>query len=395
MRTKIFHCFVLFLIIIHISVCDMFFLGTSIWSYLTTLCEVVFIVVAVQYFKKVGKFDRIEKLGAFYFIFILFFSIINGLPNTNIVSLIGRAIEIATVLMLFHLNRDNLNPLLLTGTITLSICVYCNFYLVWLNPIGIIDMEGDPYFLLGTNYNQIGPKVLCAIVFNILLLDTTKITWVNLFFLSYAGIYSLFLVGSMTSLVSISFFLTVFILSYLLKGKLNKLFFVIGISFVLLFQVFVVFEGDTLMNSDALSFLNLIGKDITFTGRTKLWSYSSDYFWDSPIWGHGFISPREYAYSGFFHGIMKNSHNYIYNVMHKGGIILFITVFLLLKTCYDRVKIDIKKQTAFVVLMAAVVFMIMSLFEAYETYYVFLISTFMFYYPYLQKSNSKLCKQYQ
>lgn len=378
---KIFHAVVLCIIIIHISICSLIFHGTSIWAYITYACEASFVIILFQFIKSVNRIDKFEYLGLIYLLFILSVSIFSNLSSNNIIALFGRFIEIASLVILFHLNRKSLTFLLVTAVITLSICVYCNFFFILQFPLGIPDFEGETYYLLGTNYNKFGPKILLSIALNILLLYHSKLAWLNLLALSFVGISSLFIVGSMTSFVSLIIFLISLGLSLLFKGKLNRMIIHSVIVVVLIFEVFVVFGGDSVANTQTNNFLNFIGKEATFTGRTRLWDYSGEYFLDSPLFGHGFVTTVDYGKSKAFHGIAMNSHNYIYNVLHKGGIFLFFIFFLLVKCGYNVIKHHLKRYDAFCILMAAATFMVMCLFEVYETFYVFFILTLMYYYP--------------
>lgn len=390
---KIFHAVVLCIIIIHVSICSLFFQGASFWAYITYACEASFIIILFQFLLSGKRIDKFELFGLAYLLFLLLVSVFTNLSSDNIVALFGRFIEIALLVMLFHLNKKSLIFLLVTGTIVFSIGVYCNFLFLLQFPDGIPNFDGDNYYILGTNYNQFGPKILLAIALNILLLNRSKFAWCNFLALSFFGVYSLIIVGSMTSLVSIVIFLISLGVSLAFNGRLNRLIIFSTLMLVIIFEVFIVFLGDSISNVTTNDFLNFIGKDSTFTGRTQLWNYSGDYFLDSPLFGHGFVTPNDYGNSKAFHGITRNSHNYIYNVLHKGGILLFLLLFLLVKCGYNAIKRNSKKNDAFCILMTAVTFMVMCLFEVYDSFYVFFILTLMFYYPMfcLKKYENCIC----
>lgn len=387
---KTFYGMALCLVIIHICICDLLFQGSMLWTYLTYSCELSFLIILFQFLSHSKKLLSIEKISIFYFLFLLLISVYYGLPTTNLISLIGRTIEIGIILMLFHLNRNSLTYLITVATVTLSICVYSNLYMVVLFPEGIPDFQGEHYFLLGTNYNQIGPKILLALVMNIIILGKSILPWCNFFILSGAGILSLYIVGSMTSLISIIIFLCAIFVSLYTGLKCRRLLLFGTLASIFTFEVLVVFLGASIINSQANEFLNFIGKDLTFTGRTYLWDYSGNYFMDSPLWGHGFVTPVDYAKSGLFHGIAKNSHNYIYNVLHKGGILLLITIIILFKKGYRRIKKYLKYNKAFCIVMASIAYLIMSLFEAFDSFYIFFYITLMFYYPYFASNGNSV-----
>ena len=322
MLNKIFHCIAMAAVIVHIIICSEFFAGTQFWSFLTLLCEAFFVIILAQYIIQGVSLNSLEKLSIAYFILLFMLTILYNLETTKLFSLIGRSVEIAILLMIVKLHRNDLTFFLLTGAIVFSVAVYANYYTLLLNPEGMLTSDGDVYYLLGTNYNQIGTKVMFAFLFNVLLGYKYKIAFLNAIVVCVIGGASLIMVKSMTSTVCLALLLLIYVNSW--SNSLNKVMLNGLLCFFILFQTFVVFLGNTISTTETDSFLTFIEKDRTFTGRTLLWEYSADYFIDSPIWGHGNIDASDYYKSGYFHGIRKTSHNYVYGILHKGGIILHI-----------------------------------------------------------------------
>lgn len=382
------HCLAIAAMIIHISLCSEYFEGSALWTYLTYLCEFLFLLVSFQFLTARVKFDSIEKYGLFYFIFIAATSIVNQLPSSNIIALMGRFMEISTVLMIVHIHKNNLNPIIMTCTFTLSVLVYMNFYNLLQNPFGMLNSSGEPYFLLGTNYNQIGTKILFAFLFSIITSNINKWFVLNNLVVGALGLTSVLIVGSMTSVVCLSILMLAYILSW--NHKVNKLLFWSLLGFFCFFQIFIVFVGEHLSGGIFYDFLDSIGKDSTFTGRTRLWERSLFYFWDSPIFGHGFITPSDYANSLFFHGDARNSHNYIYNLLHKGGIVLLFIVCKLLSISFRNIKSSFDCGIGYMIVISSVVFFIMMLFECYDSFWVFIILILMYYFPFYSKKECNL-----
>lgn len=378
MLKKIFHSIVIAVVIVHIAICSEFFGGTNLWSYLTYLCALFFVVVGLQYIQKGGRLNALERLSIFYFIFLFLLTILYGNASTNLVPLIGRSMEIATLLMIVKMHKNDLTFVLTTGTIVFSVCVYCNLFVLVQNPLGLIGDDGEAYYLLGTNYNQIGPKVIIAFLFSVLLSSRRKAVIINTIAVAVTGMISLVVVNSMTSAVSMALLLVGYLLSW--NRRFSNLILWGSLAAVILFQILVVFFGNGLSSDGSNAFLDLIGKDPSFTGRTELWTYSAGYFWDSPFWGHGYIDPSDYLDSGYFYGISKNSHNYIYNVLHKGGLILLLVIFMMIKISYRHIKARIDERSAYIILMTGVTFLIMCLFEVYDAIYTYLLLIFMYYY---------------
>lgn len=378
MLKKIFHSIVFSLVIVHVAICSEIFDGTPIWSYLTYLLELCFLIVGFQYFRKGINLNRLEKLSIFYFFYLFVLTIIYGKADTNLLPLIGRSLEIALLLMIVKLNEKDLFFYVISGSVVFSICVYCNFYSLLLNPLGFLNSDGEIYYLIGTNYNQIGPKVMFAFLFSVLLTYRYKIAIVNVIAVAVIGMISLFMVNSMTSAVSIIILLFIYLTLWI--RPLKKIILYSLLFYIVFFQIFIVFGGNALNTTDTNMFLDLIGKDATFTGRTELWSYSSGYFWDSPVLGHGYISSQDYQDSGFFHGIKKTSHNYIYNILHKGGIILLFVIYQLIAISYHKIKKKFYQSNVYIIVLTGIVLMMMSLFEIYDSIYVYFLLIFMYYY---------------
>lgn len=377
MLKKIFHSLVFSLVIVHIAICSEFFSGTPLWEYLTYLIEFCFLIVGIQYFLSDIKLNRLEKLSIFYFIFLFILTIVYGNASTNLFPLIGRTLEIALLLMIVRLNEKDLYFYLFIGTVVFSACVYANFYFLLLNPLGFPSSEGEAYYFLGTNYNQIGPKVMFAFLFSVLLTYRYKIAIINVIAVAAIGLASLIMVNSMTSAVCLSLLLIIYLTSWI-RG-LKRIVLYSLLLFIVFFQIFIVFSGNALNTKDSNLFLDSIGKEATFTGRTELWAYSANYYWDSPIWGHGFISAKDYYESGYFHGIKKTSHNYIYNILHKGGIILLFIIFQLIAISYKKIKKKVYDNNVYIIVLTGVILMMMSLFEIYDTIYVYLLLIFLYY----------------
>lgn len=365
-------------VIVHIIICSEFFAGTQLWSYLTLICEAFFVIIFAQYIIQKVTLNSLEKLSIAYFVLLFMLTILYNLETAKLFALIGRSVEIATLLMIVKLHRNDLTFFLLTGTIVFSIAVYANYYALLLNPEGMLTSDGDVYYLLGTNYNQIGTKVMFAFLFSVLLASKYKIALLNAIAVGAIGMASLLMVKSMTSTVCLALLLIVYVNSW--SNRLNKVMLKGLLCFFILFQIFVVFLGNTVSTTETDSFLTFIEKDRTFTGRTFLWEYSADYFFDSPIWGHGNIDATDYYKSGYFYGIRKTSHNYVYGILHKGGIILLLIIYNLVMISYRRIKRYINQFRAYTIIMTGAVLLVMCLFEIYDTIYLYFLLIFMFYY---------------
>lgn len=289
------------------------------------------------------------------------------------------AFSITTYLFLFNYYQDKYYTLLLGILFVLSVAIYCQLFQCILHPEKwmVEDTKDIHGFILGGNYNHIGSRVIVALAVSIITVRQSKWLKYNLVLLFICSFVILFMVRSMTSLSCMFLFL---FLSLIRNKKLLSL----GIAglFVgaILFEVIVCFSGTGLQNNELASWFvkDVLGKDMTFTGRTYMWDAAIRVINQSPIWGYGYPDREWYMANMTTRAI--GAHNYILNTMIYGGVILLIIyISAIVKSIAHLIKInDVNSMR----LMSAFgVFNIMMLFEVYETPLVFLLLTIMYYYP--------------
>ena len=148
---------------------------------------------------------------------------------------------------------------------------------------------------------------------------------------------------------------------------------------VILFQVIVCFSGKGLENNELARWfiIDVLEKDMTFTGRTEMWDSALRIIADSPIWGYGFGD------ADWFRAHMSNraigAHNYILNTMVYGGIILLVLYLAIIIQSFQNL-IRANDFCSKRMMAAFGVMSIMMLFEIYSTPLVFLQLTIMYYY---------------
>lgn len=93
--------------------------------------------------------------------------------------------------------------------------------------------------------------------------------------------------------------------------------------------------------------VNLLGKDVTLSGRIYLWDTVLEVLRSNPLWGMG-VQPDEFdkefffEQSGYVIGCAVNHpHNYLLNVAYHGGIVsalIFIAIYLYAAIGIDKAK---------------------------------------------------------
>jgi O-antigen ligase len=185
--------------------------------------------------------------------------------------------------------------------------------------------------------NNLGQYASIAIIFFSYQYFNSSSRFEKLFSISFLLLSFILLLGSfsMTNIVLITIFMTIFLLS-----NTKKIFSPIGISYNFIFLLFVFFLFITgfiwLTNPELINiFFDITGKDPTLTGRTEIWSLVITQNINDLITGVGFQSfwiPEKLSKIILFQYWMPNqSHNgYIDMILEIGFIgltIFIITIF--------------------------------------------------------------------
>ncbi|MEP0271096.1 MAG: O-antigen ligase family protein [Balneola sp.] len=168
-------------------------------------------------------------------------------------------------------------------------------------------------------------------ILGLLLLFTGKGIWRYLVF-----VLCLFLVYksqsaiSLLTIVGASFYLlTERILSRIkeLKNHTNKII-LAGIA------GFIAFIA-----SDFASFMELIGKDITLTGRLQIWLYSIFSIREHLWFGYGFESFwQDQTLTHNLGWTINHAHNMIFDILLDGGILLLVPFLMLIVTFFKNLR---------------------------------------------------------
>lgn len=311
------------------------------------------------------------------------FTIINV---TDIKTAIYTFCSSGLLFLLFNYYSNRIQLLIKSMAFAFSCCIYLNMLIMVLFPNWMFMAE-DAFdsFLLGGNYNQMGPRFLAAIVLNSLCIEYNWKWCINYIAIIVVAVATLVLVNSMTSFAAIILYVFISLIPSL---QLRKYAAVSIFIFFVLFQMFVVFSGNSLHNNELAVYIveDVLGKDLTFTYRTYMWDQSADYFFKSPIIGYGFLNEDWYREHMVVYGV--GPHNFIYAILLYGGITLLITFF----TCaFFAIKSIVKSfdHNAMKVLLGTTILLFMMLMEVYQFFFIFLFLTIAYHYSELQPSYNK------
>ena len=293
-------------------------LGMSSLSYLcygVTLLTFASLVVVCLYEKEMSRYGF---LGFLFLAMLVSSTVINA---QEIKPVTYNVVEIGSMYMFLRYYRGSLKVVVIGSAIGLSICVYANF-LHMLNHPELWSFENEKYgtgYLLGNNYNQMGCRLISAVVCSILCLKYSKWWLLNVIPVILCSIIPLAIIRSMTSLSCIIMFLVFCVIPW---KKLQRFAFASVMTVVILFQTFVVCSGKGLENNPLAVYIvvDVLEKDITFTHRTLMWDQALKVIADSPIIGHGMVDSDWYI--KHMESFATGPHNIVLASLIHGGIIL-------------------------------------------------------------------------
>ena len=305
-------------------------------------------------------------------------SILNGVDWKNWLYF---TLAISSYIILFNYYKEKYHILIFGILFVLSIATYCQLYQCITHPemwIAVDNPEDKNIhgFILGGNYNQMGSRMIIALTTAIISITYSKWFWLNIVPLFICCFAILFMVQSMTALSCLFLFLFFCLIKNRRILSIGLIALYVG---VLLFQVIVCFSGTGLENNELARWfvVDILEKDMTFTGRTEMWDSALRVIAESPLWGYGLVNIDWYMTHMSSRAV--GAHNFILNTMIHGGIILLaLYIIIIIKSLQNLIyasNICSKKMIA-----AFGVMSIMMLFETYETPLVFLLSTIMYYY---------------
>lgn len=352
-------------------------------SFLLLGLVILFTLVSIWIGTRHGFITRFEMLIMTFLCFVMFSSILNG---TDFKNWAYTSMAIFMPLLLFRYYRESLPTLLIGLLLGFSFSIYVGFVDLIAHPEKWLNLErGDSGgYLLGGNYNQMAPIIMCAVVINMLCLKISRWFWLTAIPLIIVCAVILLIVNSSTALTGMALLL---VLLSLPNKKFQRLCVYGILVFVLLFEIFVCFQGKGFENNELARWIiiDILGKDMTFTYRTDMWDSALRLFFQSPIIGFGF--PDSGWYQANMSSLAVGPHNAILAVLIYGGIIalcIYVTIlFLAIKrtAIYDD-------RFANVALGSLSVLSLMMLFEIYTIPFIFLLIVIVYFYPEFYKSTT-------
>lgn len=323
-----------------------------------------------------------QKVSLF-FVGIVFFEVWRVLATIycggNYTSLFLAIFNALAICLVVEMGLKTDPDALLDGaSFTLGLFVLINFATIILFPQGMYEFNTfTQNYFLGYRNNSI-MLFFPAIIFSIVrsLRKYNKLT-LSSFVITAVSFATVIIAFSATSVIG----MTVFTL-FLLLALINKMPNFLNIITYLAINIAYFFGVIILRLQEAFAFIivDMLGRDLTFTGRTKIWDSALAAFAKSPVFGVGEIENQA---SRDLIGA-THAHNYYLDLLYKSGLPGFLIFFAILIICGVALYRNRKNgKIPFVVSGAICAFMIMLQSEAYyNIYYFFSILTLAAFIPY-------------
>lgn len=344
-------------------------------SYLTLAAFLLMFAITGVVFWREPKLSMFDVCILSFCGLLLSFTLING---TDIKYGIYRSMETIAIVFLFKSYKESMDSLLKSTALVLSLCVYANLAIMIMFPNWLFYIENDSGgFLLGGNYNQMGCRMLVAIVTSCLCCNASKAWVANTILLSIVSLATLLFVGSMTS----TFNIAILLVSILVPSLKFRKYIIIGLIFVVaFFQIFIVFGGESLKDNEFAVYIieEVLHKDITFTYRTYMWDSAFKMFSQSPIIGWGFVDSEWFTAN--MSSFAVGPHNFIYSIMIFGGVTL-LAIYLWAILLAARVLASHYDKRSSIIALGLCTLGFMMIMEMYPFFFAFYMLALAYYYP--------------
>lgn len=216
------------------------------------------------------------------------------------------------------------------------------------------------YYLLGGENNSITFS-LCCVCFCLILAKLY-----NLKFYLFASILptiTTILCDSATSLVGIVLFWGLYIIDAMFSRrseKQSRMKVHIMILFTVIATLFCLFSSEISMFSFLIN--GVLGKDLTFTGRTEIWKYTMNSILEKPIFGHGLL-PVDELYRII---TASHQHNYYLHILFQGGIFCFSLFIYIIRITIRQITVFNVETTKMICTITMFCFLIIFIVESYD-----------------------------
>lgn len=295
----------------------------SINSIYVTGLRIIFLLGTVIYIKK----NRISKFMISLIVFYIIRFLTTMFNNGDISVVLSEIYTVFGACMCIELLiRRNIKEFLKGLRLLILILFGITIFTIIKDPIGYGTVYEKIYFQRPGN--QIGSFIILCLLIILIYSKLYKgknadvISWLSIIAAFYISVN----VGSASGILAV-----VVIFLYYISNKIiwiDKLIDFKNIIFgYLIFYIAIVIFKVQYKFSDII--IEILGKDLTFTGRTELWEVAKEIINKNFILGVGTQSTTNIIYDGG-KGTYLSTHNQILQLLVENGVVILIGVFLIL-----------------------------------------------------------------
>ena len=344
--------------------------GFSLWLMINCI---IIILIYLMYSYKQKNFSIGTLLFCVFQFFYLFPTFIYG-TKSNIITCCSICIANVSIYLLTDMFlHKNPKIFLKNVSIVFGILILIHFTTIFLYPNGMhIDILGDNnfYFLGHDNgsFFYVLPVIFCMILYTFIY-ARKKIIFCLMFLL--LSIFVFFKVWSVLALCMLILLLIVIIFkNNIIIKKICNIKILMWILIIFFFAI-VIFK---IQNMFSYLLLNIFNKDMTLSGRTRIWDLAVEYIKDNPILGYG-IESQSVSILKF--GI-SHIHNIVLQIIYNCGFVGFGIYIIYIKNILKSFKKN--KKSSIYVLFSIVLFIYLfsSMLDFYNDKYIISILLCLF-----------------
>ena len=335
-----------------------------------------------------GKYTKYSK-ALFLFFFVLLLSTLLG-KYTDLYEFFKIYLKVLGLSLyiehgIIYYNKNTISVLYSV----LWILVFINFLTICLYPNGMYrtDRYANNWFFMYDNTHIMW--YFSAILVSYINNATNKNNKISTIILYVIITYCVFYCKSTNSMIAY----IVFIFYYLLKKILNKLKHLNYNNYLKSYIVFnALFVFVRIQYAFSWFVVNVLGKKLTFTGRTIIWDKTINLIIQKPLLGYGYETPRVFVekMNNIFYG---HAHNTLLDICYKGGVVLLLVFLYILYVIGKNIKKCTDKKIADFISVVLLCCFMMMIFEAREEkiglYIILTLSSCANIYNTLTSSNKK------
>lgn len=329
---------------------------------------VLFIVASIycliKVFRKKSYSKNINYLIIFLFI-LLASTYLNSKDISSCINYISKLL-VFSLIVDNEINNNNNNNFIKSIILLLTVLIIINLYTILKYPEGLYVTASGFYqnWFLGYKNTHIlfmFPAILFSFLYSYK--SKGKLTLPSYLILALSFL-STILVNNSTGITGLSLILAFIIFKNLFKNY--KIFNITTymITSIIIFLSIVIFK---VQNIFSFLIVDILDKDITFTGRIYIWDKALDFISLKPLLGYGNVN---FQYTS----TVLSTHNMILGILFNVGIIGLIFLLIFLVKSFKKLWVYRKYEVSSFVSIFFFAYFIMMLMESYNMkYFIYLL----------------------